>query len=103
MIFDIGDRAYFLEDLVNPKAVTIKERSGNMYTVEVEDRTRSAFDKPGFLPLWRKPGGTVSDLPNRKKKRINGQQDYGEQGASLRILALKYGEVGKAQDGEKGC
>ena len=36
MIFDIGDRAYFLEDLVNPKAVTIKERSGNMYTVEVE-------------------------------------------------------------------
>lgn len=37
MIFDVGDRAYFLEDLVNPKAVTIKERSGNMYTVELED------------------------------------------------------------------
>ena len=37
MIFDIGDKAYFLEDLVNPKAVTIKERSGNIYTVEVEE------------------------------------------------------------------
>ena len=37
MIYDIGDKAYFLEDLVNPRAVTIKERSGNMYTVELED------------------------------------------------------------------
>ena len=37
MIFNIGDTAYILEDLVNPRAVTVKERSGNMYTVKVEN------------------------------------------------------------------
>ena len=37
MIFDIGDTAYILEDLVNPRAVTVQERTGNMYTVKIEN------------------------------------------------------------------